>query len=169
MVLTPQQRLIIYNQYEILKQLSTDDYDKNYYEERQKMVEIGCEKDWDELVEFLEESTESDVAAEVWDVLEMYRALYSSFKRLENVQDIKESDVLFAGFDGNEEVEHYAYADFLLHTRKRYAEFEKCELNSHCNRLYRYRPMVERFAQIKKNPANDIFFSEEQIKFILDK
>lgn len=37
----------------------------------------------------------------------MFRILNNSYNKLSNVTDIEKDDVLFSGFDGNEEPSHY--------------------------------------------------------------
>lgn len=96
----------------------------------------------------------------------MFRILNNSYNKLSNVTDIEKDDVLFSGFDGNEEPSHYNYAKWLIEGRNLYKEFANCELNSHYNRLDYYREMLYRFNTINAK-KNTQLLTLEEIKSII--
>ena len=110
--------------------------------------------------------TPNEVASEVYDILDMFRILNNSCNKLSNVTDIEKDDVLFSGFDGNEEPSHYNYARWLIEGRNLYKEFANCELNSHYNRLDYYREMLYRFNTINAK-KNTQLLTLEEIKSII--
>lgn len=163
MKLSLKEKWIMYNQLEILKLLNPND--AKYYEEQIGVLENGCEKDCNELFSFLQGTT-NEVASEVYDILDMFRILNNSYNKLSNVTDIEKDDVLFSGFDGNEEPSHYNYAKWLIEGRNLYKEFANCELNSHYNRLDYYREMLYRFNTINAK-KNTQLLTLEEIKSII--
>ena len=170
MHLTPQEKLILHNQFEILKHVNPDDFSR--YQEKQEILEIGSDTDCEELFNFLN-GTPNEVASEVWDILDMFKALTFSYDKLSDVADLKREDVLFSGFDGNEECSYYIYAQWLIEERNKYQEFATCEVNSHCNRLDVYRKMMGIYNTVKqKHEIKTKCFSEmtlEEIKTIIGK
>ena len=58
---------------------------------------------------------------------------------------IDENDIVYDGFDQNDEFEYYKFADFLMRKQKRYKEIYKdgaAELDSHASRLDQYKKMI---------------------------
>lgn len=168
MNLNEQERLILYNQYEILKQISTDENDKDYYERNQEILSKGYEHDYDSLFHF--EDTPKEISCEVIDILQMFRTLLSSYNNLSNEDKVEISidDCIFDGFDGNEETVHYAYADWVIKKENLYQEFSHCEMNSHSSRLERYRLMLDKLKDLGKSRyASDL--SANDIKYVLGK
>ncbi len=169
MKITPQEKLILYNQYEILKHLNPNDF--SYYEEKQGILEYGSENDCEELLNFLD-GTPNEVASKVFDILEMFSALTFSYDKLTDVTGLDRKDVLFSGFDGNYECDYYSYTKFLIDIRNRYQEFKECELNSHCRNLDWYHKMLERFNAVKQKRETQISccnMTLEEIKEIIGK
>lgn len=114
MELSKKERLILFNQYEILKHLNPDEQEG--YEINQKILQDGFVYDYNRLDSFLSEETPVDVSEFVYEVLQMYRCIRDSYYSY-NEKDKKEFNKLdpkFRGFDGNEEPEYYIYACFLL-------------------------------------------------------
>lgn len=138
------QKLIVYNQYEILKKLDIDNQD--YYEQCQKNIEHGSESDIEDLSSFLS-GTSEDVKKETYDILEMYSNLEEAQDKL-NLLDGNIRKVTFYGFDGNEETDHYCYCKYIVNDEGKYSEFSNRELNSHFPHLNTYRVMLERYKKI---------------------
>lgn len=136
------ERLILWNQYEILKRINPDLAD--HYEVKQEIVSQGFEQFYCELNAVVEKDTITfEITAEVVDILSMFRAIKFSCWRHQYVP--KSAYALFDGFDGNEEPEHYASAKFLRRTLGRWEELSERPDNSHANVLARYRRMVRKW------------------------
>lgn len=146
MDLTKKDRLLLYNQLEILKYLNPDDCDT--YELEQKILVDGYKHNYNELIEGFSDELDESVSKYVFDVFQMYRSLNNSYLKLskEDKLEIDIYDIKFQGYDGNEEVNHYAYAKFVLEDLKRYAEIYdngNVEFNSHTNKLSDYSRMIQ--------------------------
>ena len=90
-----------------------------------------------------------NVVTEVADVLEMWSQIEFGYSKLSD-KDKKEvgikadlfgQHVMFPGFDGNDEPEHFHIALFLINHLDRFQEFKKHDLNSHCPSIGNYRRM----------------------------
>lgn len=164
MELTEKERLFLINQYEILKKLDPDE--EEYYEKDQKILIQGLTKEYDSLVDGLHNETPIEVCNEVIDILQMYRSLYFSYLKLSDIEkaEIDEDDVKFQGFDGNEEGSHHLYVEYIIEDDDRFTEFKDVELNSHWNKLSKYREMIVRWRKYHRYNLLTI----EKIKDILD-
>lgn len=146
MELTKKDRLLLFNQLEILKHLNPDEADR--YEVDQKIIVNGYKYHYDELVESFDEDLDISVSEYVFDVLQMYISLNNSYAGLnsEEKSQIDINDIKYQGFDGNEEGAYYRYANFLLEDYDGYGEIYnngKVKLNSHRNMIRRYDRMLE--------------------------
>lgn len=146
MELTKKDRLLLFNQLEILKHLNPDEADR--YEVDQKIIANGYKYHYDELFEGFDDDLDIWVSEYVVDVLQMYRSLNNSYVDLspEEKSQIDIKSLKFKGFDGNEEGAYYSYASFLLKDYNSYGEIYdngKVELNSHRNMIRRYNRMLE--------------------------
>lgn len=167
MELTKKDRLLLFNQLEILKHLNPDEADR--YEVEQKIVANGYKYHYDELVEGFDEDLDIAVSEYVFDVLQMYRSLNNSYASLssEEKSQIDINNIKYQGFDGNEEGDYYSYANFLLEDYDRYGEIyedEKVELNSHRNMIRRYDRMLETWKSFNNRYGN---LTLDQIKEII--
>lgn len=161
-------RLILYNQYEILKHI--DPEEKKTYEIKQKILRNGYKYDYDELTGFLEEETSIEVSKFVYDVLQMYRCIDNSYNDLtkEEKEEFKKLNTKFGGFDGNEEPKYYWYACFLLEDLGKFEESYdngKIETNSHRNMLSEYSSMISRWKEVTKSRYDSLTL--KQIKYII--
>jgi hypothetical protein len=101
---------------------------------------------------------------EVADLLEMLSCIERSFAALsqEDRDHLKatvplaEGSQIFAGFDGNNESEHLAVAQFLIHELGRFQRFKERELNSHMPMLATYRRMYAAFELIRHALVDDL-------------
>lgn len=126
--MTPTERVILYNQYEILKRLNSDQ--ATYYEEKQAIVERGFEQFYSQLNESIQEgSIPRHVTEHVMNTLDMFRAIHNSAKRLGYTP--KSPWATFQGYDGNETDGHYAAAQFLRRTQGKWSEQSAAPDNSH--------------------------------------
>lgn len=157
MELTKKDRLLLFNQLEILKHLNPDEADK--YEVDQKIIVNGYKYHYNELVKGFDEELDISVSEYVFDVLQMYRSLNNSYAALsvEEKYQIDIDDIKYRGFDGNEEGAYYSYANFLLEDYDRYSEIyedEKVELNSHRSMIRRYDRMLETWKSFNNRYSN---------------
>lgn len=139
------ERLVLWNQYEILKTLQPTE--RKSYEERQEILECGYEQFYGDLHLGLGMDTVSpSETREVQDILEMYRALHGSCEKI----DYKPTGFCakFAGFDGNHEHPQFGIAQFLRRTRGLWSEFSDAPDNSHMPTLPKYRLMIDRWQRL---------------------
>lgn len=114
MKLSPAQRLIVYNQLEILKKLDSDNEDE--YELKQNIVYRGHSYFYGELGDFVTAESE-DETKEVMETLQMFRVIGNAIRRLKEEGtelNFDEESLRFKGYDGNEETNFYSIANFVL-------------------------------------------------------
>ncbi|EHW5634432.1 YfbU family protein [Escherichia coli] len=114
------------------------------------------------------------VVKKVLDILDMWRVIEYSYSELteEEKKKLKENVELFGkkpifkGFDGNNETEYLAAADFVINKLDRFEEFKLRDLNSHMPSLATYERMMHVF-----NPLFHENFGEpltlEQLTLVL--
>lgn len=111
--LSPNDRLALANQYRILAALyplEADSYQKCY-----SIVVDGYEIDYPILFQNIDEVGVSEETSRfVMDVLDMYRSLHDSVKRIGDSVSSEKNKTAFMGFDGNNESEMLGYARFLI-------------------------------------------------------
>jgi len=165
MELTEKERLILYNQYEILKLLNPEE--KEYYERDQEILINGFKYNYDNLVEGFMNETSEEVSQFVIDVLQMHRVLNNSYDKLKDDEksQIDLYDISFKGFDGNEEIDYYVYAKFYLEKLDRFGELKESKyyaVNSHTNMLNDYRKMVSLWKEVKTGRYNNVSLKNMQ-------
>ena len=84
----------------------------------------------------------------------MYRTLNNSYRELneEEKNEINLYDISFKGFDGNEEIDYYMYANFYLEDLGRFDELKESEhyaIDSHRNMVNRYRRMLSLWEEVR--------------------
>jgi uncharacterized protein YfbU (UPF0304 family) len=136
MELSAAEKLLLANQYEILKRV--DPAQAQRCDLLLTCIYEGYDDDLQALLPHFEESLDEQVRVEVREILEMFRALYPPRHASHSI----EPPAIFAGFDGNEESDYYAYARFLLEDRGLWRESRTAEYNSHTNMLTAYRNML---------------------------
>jgi len=98
------------------------------------------------------------VLTEVVDVLDMWSFLESGFRRLSRGDKDRVAteaepfgkNVVFHGFDGNNESEHLSIAGFLIDKLNRFAGFKGRDLNAHMPTVEAYRRMLSVFVPIRR-------------------
>lgn len=170
MELTKKDRLILYNQYEILKRV--DPEGEKFYEVDQEILLNGYKYNYGDLVEGFLEDTDVGISKFVFEVFEMYRMLNNSYQDLneEEKTQIDLEDLSFKGYDGNEETDYYMYARFLVEKYDRCKEIEKdknAEMNSHRNMVQTYNKMLLTWLKVRTGKYDNL--SLEGIKQILNK
>lgn len=169
MELSKKERLILFNQYEILKKINPDE--EKYYEINQEILQNGFAYDYNELASFIYDETPCSVSKFVYEVLQMYRCIRDSYNKYDakDKKEFEKLDPKFQGFDGNEEPEYYSYACFVLEKLGKYEEsYEdgKIEINSHCNMVEEYKEMISRWKEVRIGKYDSLTI--EQIKYIID-
>lgn len=141
-------RLILYNQFKILNELCEGED----YKRLMKIVEYGYALHYDELLPYLnEDEFPAEDSRFVIDVLDMYSAIYSAWSREKaGLQEmgVEESDVIFPGFDGNNETSYLAYCEFFIEDLDRFQDIKKLkngEYNSHMEMNPKYKKMVAKW------------------------
>jgi hypothetical protein len=134
MDLTKVEKLLLANQYEILKQL--DPSHEKDCDLLLKCLYDGYEFDFEQLLPHFSDPIAPGVQTEVREILQMFRMLHPGYGA--------EPAAVFVGFDGNEETEHYAYATFLLEDRGLWRESRRddSDYNTHTPVLDDYRAML---------------------------
>lgn len=168
MELTKKERLMLYNQYEILKLLNPNE--KEYYERDQEILINGFKYNYDSLVDSFMDETPEEVSQFVIDVLQMYRVLNNSYDVLNDDEkaQIDLYDISFKGFDGNDEIDYYVYAKFYIEKLDNFGELKESEyyaINSHSNMLKKYSRMVSLWKEVKLSRYNNL--SLKDMKYII--
>ncbi len=121
------------------------------------------------------EADNIETVHEVIDVLNMWRVLEQSYARLskkdkDRVRKETEpfDDVVFQGFDGNEETEYLSIAKFLIDKMDRFADFKGRDLNSHMPSIEWHRRMARAFKQIRPYLRGGNLLSAEHLIKILN-
>ncbi len=160
MELSKKERLFLFNQYLILEKLYPED--PSLWKEQQTIVLQGFESDYDALTYSMIDIS-AEICNEVIDILQMFHSLHGSYECLEDKSGIEENDLMFDGFDGNEEPDHYIYVQFVIEEQKLFEEFSKVELNSHAHRLNGYRQKLSRWREYGRYDT----LTKEQIQSII--
>lgn len=158
--LTIKERLFLINQYSILSELTEDEYDKKNYETLIAILERGYTRYYSKAISAISEEELSDKECKaVVDILDLYSDLYFYWRKDETIQkDIDESEVLFRGFDGNENAEYLGLYKFLLNDLGRFSDIKDLHeqgliegYNSHGfgPDLFELKNMVRRWKEIK--------------------
>lgn len=152
--LSTNERLVLFNQYEILKNLSMDKHDKERYEYYQTILHNGFKHEYCELLQGMDNEIPENISEFVWEVFKLYRTLYNSYYELSDDEklQIDKDDIKYEGFDGNEEGDYYSYANFILQDMKRFEDIYdngKVSLNSHSNKVDQYSCMLAKWKEIR--------------------
>lgn len=166
MELSKKERLMLINQYRILSILNPDG--ASSYNVRIKMLENGYSLHYDELFGWLDDGMSKEQCQEIIDILEMYRCLWHSYKKLRDKKGISKKDVRFPGFDAKEEERELNYAEFVMYSLKRYKEFhQRKRLPNHDSyraMLGQYRAMLS----VWKSLGNKKLLTKDEIIQILN-
>ncbi len=154
MQLTRTERWILSNQYRILEAL----YPKEAADLSiaREALESGFELEYEHLCEHVysdDNVLTVDKCKEVIDTMAMFDALKRSYDALADKSGIEEWRVKFAGFDGNNETMHMAYARYFCTSGiPRFQDLDRGDnFNSHMPTLARYRAMLQQWRECGKN------------------
>ncbi|HDR7595222.1 TPA: YfbU family protein [Bacillus mycoides] len=115
--LSKHERLILANQYEILFRLAKDEDEKINFTNLRDIFTSGYSRYYSHATEFFSEEVSPQECKFVIQVLNLYRDLYFSRKRnKEALTSIAEENVLFKGFDLNDDVgsKYYSFYKFIV-------------------------------------------------------
>lgn len=167
--LTLKDRLNLYNQYTILQKLSQiqeDEYEARDYGLKAEIVLKGYIYDYYLLTDGFSDDFLPEDAKLVWDTLDMYSAIYFSYKKINNPK-LTEAQINFDGFDGNNEIKHMNYCKFIINSLGRFAELGengRKDYNSHSQRCQKYKNMITAW----KSMTNPYDLNEDQISIIIN-
>lgn len=156
MKLDIKERFIIANQLKILEKLYPEEQET--YESNRKAIEYGFELHYDWIMEHIYEGLTSEQCNFVLNVLDMYASILHSFNKLKS-DKINEEDVIFRGFDGNNETMYMAYARYFLEDLDRYREIQESSknyYNSHSRMVSKYKSMLKKFNNYKQPYTYDL-------------
>lgn len=164
--LTEAERWILINQYRLLA--AADPSDAKHCEDAITVLENGYEQYYGEFAGITpdHEIMSARIQDEVVEVLSMHSAMLMSFRNLQEKADITQRSIEFAGFDGNEEIELYAFVGWFLNWgHGRFTELGKQnDYNSHTPMMETYRRMLEVWSRLGRRQQ----LSLEEIKQIID-
>lgn len=169
-----EQRLILINQFEILKQLNS--YDADYYSEKIEILKEGYEYHYDDVFSEVSNPLSEESSKFVIDILNMYRDITFSKNKLssEDSKILADEITYFKGFDFNDslEVRLGGYAQFFIEKLDRFKELVEDKdfdgFNSHWEMVKSYEDYLNNYNHIKH--CSDYKFGElsaKQIKEIL--
>lgn len=138
--LTLVERAMLVNQYQILRLLQPDA--ETRYDRVIEALTKGFTRDYGEALDVFNSEVPLHVCNEVIDIMAMYRAIFFAMRDLGEPVEDPFGHLTFDGFDGNEEGDHYSYANYVLHTLDLFSELRAGGANSHAHRLPRYRSML---------------------------
>lgn len=148
------ERLILLNQYEIL--CSIDPSQKEDHEITMASLRRGY-VDRLRIDDWLDDELEASIHEDVFNILEMHRALRFGFNQLTDKTEIDELRINFAGFDGNYESSYLGYTRHLLETENLYQELQlSAGLNSHWPMLPRYIAMLSKWFELGRPNQLDL-------------
>ena len=149
MELTKKDRVILINQYNILKRLDPDN--SGYYDELIEILQNGYQIFYSKVDEWICDDMPAGEGRFVLDLLDIYR-MVEHYKH-NNPAD-KELDEhpwgQFRGFDGNNETEYFGFTNFVIGIQGKFTEQEKYRgntdgFNSHMQVLEKYKGMVRKW------------------------
>lgn len=142
--LSDKERLFLATQYEILAVLK-DDAD---YALKAETLRRGHKSIYDEYFDFFSENLPDAQAQHVINILGIFGDMKASYQQLTDKTGIDEKDLVFPGFDGNNESELHSFAQSLL----KHGRFEQTlgehVRNSHMPTTDMYRRMIERWTDL---------------------
>ena len=165
MELSKKDRLILINQYKILTILNPDESTR--YSNYIRTLEQGYELNYDSMAGWITDGMKPEECEEIVDILEMYRCLNASYRKLKDKKGIIKKHLDFPGFDANEEEKELSYVEYLLYSMNKFKEFRKRgkypDHDSRTPALNKYRAMF----RVWENLANKKMLSKSEILDVL--
>lgn len=178
-ILNDFERLSLVNQFELMLLQTDDEYQKEELENKIEVLKEGYTGLYDEVIfSGLYPNNNEDTTKTVHDILTLYDNLQKSYENLsdDDKQQINFDDLIFLGFDGNEENDYYNQCKFIIKKLHQYKYLKHSEdLNTHGNTLTHYKRELEIYNQIVKQNQKDIMhencylFTADQILQVINK
>lgn len=143
MELSLQERLILYNQYEILKELKPENCD--IYNKYMEILSNGYSYNYNQLPQYFFDEVKVVVCEEVHAILNMFWHLSHSYRHLSDKNNVDENKLKFNGFVSDSEEEYSRYANFVLNVENKYKSIMKSERNTMISTLTQYRAMFNKY------------------------
>lgn len=141
------ERLILLNQFKILDIIG--DPEMGTYAHWIKALEYGYEYHYDEILQRVSDNLPRERCMWVLDVLDMHRMMWYAWEAGGRPEEIEKKDIIFRGFDGNNESELLGYVLYFLEDRSRYEELQqnapRLGYNSHSPMVGVYDRMLEQW------------------------
>lgn len=174
MELTRIERVLLINQYEILKRL--DEGEERHHEQQIDILRNGYKTFYSELAEWVSDDMSLDASKLVIDVLTLYAWIERYKEDHPDDKDIEtHSWSSFMGFDGNNESEYMGFAQFLVEKQGKFgeqrAQLETDGFNSHTESVRKYVRMIEAWKCIldKHGDVHDRYvLAQDEVREILD-
>jgi len=156
--------------FKILKNQGDEEFD---YDNMIKALQYGFEYHYRDVFDCLfDEELTIEECKVVLDILEMYRGItysYIKLKRENKIEKLKDEDIRFKGFDGNNETKQMSYTRYFIVDLDRYSEIQEYapgnDFNSHFPMLSKYQAMLVKW---KSFPMTEKYsMSELQINDLL--
>jgi uncharacterized protein YfbU (UPF0304 family) len=154
MTLSKTERVMLINQYEILKRL--DEKNAVHYEQLIEILTNGFEIFYSDIDQWVADDIPESEGKLVLDILTIYGLIgvYKA-KHPEDVEVANHHWSDFRGFDGNNESDYLAFTGFLINKQGKFAEQLEnrrlsSEFNSHYQVLDKYRQMVATWKEMGK-------------------
>lgn len=154
MDISVKERILLINQYEILKRL--DKNNTKHYDELIEILSSGYSIFYNQIEGVLLDEMQESEGRIVLDILSVYRIIESYKKKNPNDKDIVDHLwSTFKGFDGNEEAEYLGFTQFLLNNQGKFTEQliyndQTDDFNSHMPVLDKYRKMINSWQNFGK-------------------
>ena len=159
--LTDSERFILANQYDILALLNKDEN----YSLMAETLRDGHVWLYQEYFDTLSENLSDHKSDHVLSILGIYGDIKCSFDQLVDKSGIKESSLIFPGFDGNNESELLSFAQALRKHNRFSITLGDTAKNSHMPTTEMYERMIQKWDELGKPHFP---YSREQIIAILD-
>lgn len=170
MEFTNKERIILYNQYEILKKLYPEE--QKEYEIKQKVIKNGYVEHYEKYIEdcINLENVSEEITKVVYNILSMYLVLRHSYLALKDDKknSINKESIVFKGFSKDEKI-YKEYAEFLikdLELFKDVLEVDGFKLESYSCMFDIYKNMLDRWIEVRKNYYDEI--SLDDINYIIN-
>jgi uncharacterized protein len=163
--LTAFERLTLANQYKILEKVDSEN--EKQYSTLRKILEGGITFCYDRVFEDISEELGSEKSYFVVNVVNMFLALQYSFEQLEDNKGLEEADLLFRGFDKQDDDE-WRFLECWRETWKHGFKLIKLDTDrSHGLPAERYAKMLKRWNVITGKYKDGYKLTKEHIKAII--
>ena len=163
--LTLEQRLILLNQYKILKKIYPEE--ALQYSIYQEIVSNGYTLHYNDLLENMNEPMSKEEMEFVLDILDVYNSLSFAVDKRQEYPSYKNKKIVFPGFDGNNEYKYIEYMQFYIYKLNRFEALKKdssLDYNTHGETIDIYKHMID----VWKSFGNERFnLSDEALQSLI--